>query len=382
MGRLRRKNLHLPAGVKLVSGRFYWRPTSATERAARKAQGLPETVPLGSDPDAMRKAWVALQKTARPLGMPDAGTLVELLDRFERDILNGTRKNGQPYYKPASLREHGRLLRMLREAFGARRYARSEADAARPRADGTHYLRTMDVQMWITQHPSEVSANRACSLLGVVMGWGRRWGMTEYNPAAGVMKHQELPRRRDVKPWEVQALIAGCRWNRGLIVHLVDLTGMRQGDVLALDESHIRPEGIVIEQAKRGRRWACEWSDELRQVIDAARAMRPRATVVPMRRPYIFPTQRGNPYTGTGFRRMWAQDVERVNELLRESVDDAFPGAPPQIVDLHFHDLRKKAANDAKEAGQDPAALLGVNAQTANAHYLKDVRPIRTKPTR
>lgn len=381
MGRLRRKNLHLPAGVKLVRGRFYWRPTSATERAARKAQGLPETVPLGADPDQMRKAWVALQKTARPLGMPDAGTVAELLDRFDREVLPATRPNGAPFYKPYSQQQYRRHLRELRAVFGAYRYARSEVDAARPRADGTHYLRTMDVQLWITSAKAQSLANRMHSVLSVVFAWGKRWGMTEYNPASGVLKHQEPPRRRDVQPWEVQALIAGCRWNRGLIVHLVDLTGMREGDVLALNESNIRPEGIVIEQGKRGRRWSCAWSDELRQVIDAARAMRPASRVVPMH-PLIFPADKsGKQYTGAGFRSAWRRDLKMVNAALRESAAEEFHGDPPQILDLHFHDLRKKAANDADEQGQDAAALLGTSERVAHRHYL-GLRPVKTKPTR
>jgi hypothetical protein len=50
-----------PAGVIEKKGRWYYRPTSNREREHRRAQGLPETIPLGAaDSDQARTKWAEL----------------------------------------------------------------------------------------------------------------------------------------------------------------------------------------------------------------------------------------------------------------------------------------------------------------------------------
>lgn len=59
---LRLRRQRRPAGVLEKKGRWYYRPTSMLERAARAAQGLPETIPLGAaDTAEARKKWATLR---------------------------------------------------------------------------------------------------------------------------------------------------------------------------------------------------------------------------------------------------------------------------------------------------------------------------------
>jgi len=96
MGRPRTKDKDLPPGVRLKGGRYYWQPTSAAERAAKRARGEKVEISLGTDPVEMRKAWSRLN----PIG-DDAveGTVGTLINRYLEDELDRL----DPYTKQARL---------------------------------------------------------------------------------------------------------------------------------------------------------------------------------------------------------------------------------------------------------------------------------------
>jgi hypothetical protein len=85
MGRPRERHKDLPPGVRVINGRYYWKPTSAAERAARKAKGLKATVPLGADPMEMRRAWVRLNPSN---SLPAEGTVAYLIERYRDEELD------------------------------------------------------------------------------------------------------------------------------------------------------------------------------------------------------------------------------------------------------------------------------------------------------
>lgn len=127
------------------------------------------------------------------------------------------------------------------------------------------------------------------------------------------------------------------------------LTGLRQGDLRALKRSALTEAGISVEEGKTGKRKIVGWSDALRyfvrralarQDVIADRPADPRkhrqARVVS---PYVLTNKFGEPWGE------WA-----LQSAMRRLG-----------VDWHFHDLRAKAASDAKHniLGHG-AGMLGV----------------------
>jgi integrase len=347
----------LPPGVRLIRGRFYWQPSSRRGRLERKAAGLPASVPLGADPEQMRRKWAAMHNAE---ALPEAGTVAEILARFEREELDRMRKSGRPRYRPATRRNYARSLRVLMAVFGAREYAANHVDASRGGK-----LRTMHLQQWVSGAEHGPQANAHLAVLSVAFECARRWGYTEYNPCKGVRRNEEQPRTRDVEPWEIEVLLAASTWNMHLIIRLADCCGMRQADILALHRDNIQARGIVFDQSKtRNRRQVFEWSPELRAIVAEAWAIGPEI------RGAVFCTRRGKAYTSGGFQVQFRRTLQVARALALEV------GLPP-LVDLHFHDIRKKAGNDAEERGEEMHTFLGNTPEVSHKHYRLRGKPVK-----
>lgn len=371
MGRPRVRNKDLPAGVRLVGGRYYWRPASQVERDRRRAQGMSESVPLGADPTAMRKAWARLMGVDRPEAA--ARSVAELLDRYELDELEARKSNGVPKRRPKTIHEYRRSLRVLREHFGARRYARTETEAA-----AGECVTTLDVQLFLRAATAKVAANRHVAVLSDVFAFARRAGLALYNPCVGVEKNAEDPRTRDVRPWEVEVLVTAARRTFAHAIEFADLTGMSAGDTRALQRAQLTPHGIEHQRRKTGARVRIAWSPALRACVDTALAIGPEV------RGTVFCNRRGKMYTAGGWETTWQRTLARANALIRAAgalaIDSDAPPRLAPIVDLVFHDIRKKAGNDVADRGEDGSKLLANRPETFAAVYR--IRGERAKPSR
>lgn len=356
VGRRRETNPTLPAGVRQIGGRFYWQPTSKRERDERKAKGLKASVPLGPVMDEeARKLWAKLAGFRDDKQATD-GTVGELLDLFERDELERDRKD-------KTIAEYRRSLKVLRARFGAARYGKTAVEAMAGRAIGK-----VDVQRWVYEI-GNVQANRHLAVLSAVFSHAARAGKTDYNPCLGVERNTEAPREREVAPWEAEVFLAVATPLMALMMRYERLTGWREGDVRQLGRPQLTAPGIKLKQGKRGKRQLWLWTPELREIITEAIA-RPGAK----RGLAVFASRKGSPLSVSGFQSMWQRTRARANRLLARCE------IPLKIEDLHFHDLRAAAGDDAAEMGQDRAAFLGNSEAVAERHYARretKVRPLR-----
>ena len=143
------------------------------------------------------------------------------------------------------------------------------------------------------------------------------------------------------------------------------LTGLRQQDLLALRREHLKDDGIHVEIKKTRKKIIIEWSDALKESLDAA---------LKLKRPVfslnVFCNRRGQEYTGDGFRSIWQRAMK--NAIENEVITERFTE----------HDLRAKAATDAHEIGLDAQALLGHMDGATTRRYLSSKIPSRVKPSR
>ena len=119
-------------------------------------------------------------------------------------------------------------------------------------------------------------------------------------------------------------------------IRLKLLTGLRRSDLLRLQVSSCREDGIHVRTNKTGKAVIYTWTPELRAAIEGAKAARPVHIA-----PFLFPGRKGQGYvdeeTGlcSGWKSMWQRFMDRV---LRETK------VTERITE---HDLRAKCASDA-----------------------------------
>lgn len=360
----RRPLAGLPAGVRVISGRYVWTPTTLAERQARRDAGQPVTVtlaPVGAELQ-MRTRWAELTGLRDTCSPP--GTVDELIDRYERDGYPARKRRGQPL-APRTRAEYARQLPTLRRAFGARTYARSEAEAVKP---GTHHLRRMDIARHLAERAQgrgRVAANREMALLSAVFEHARDCGLTEYNPCQGAPRNYEPPRSRVPTEQEAVELFMAAPPVLQLMMAMVEITGMREGDLLALDERQVEEGVLRVTPAKTraaGKTMEWERTPALDAILEAAKALT-RPAVVRLRgdRP-VFRNTRGERLTLSAFQSMWRRTRAQV----------------PSAADLTFHDLRAWAISRRQEG---KAAFAG-HSDAGLTYSVYQRLPVRLTPSR
>lgn len=148
------------------------------------------------------------------------------------------------------------------------------------------------------------------------------------------------------------------------------LTGQRESNLIRLQVTDLRDDGIPFPPQKRGRPVLIEWSEALTAVVDRAKARRASFSdrkVVPLN---LLLNERGDPITVSGlqsaFRRLWARYAAHCEGKAITS--------PVRRITLH--DLRAKAGSD---TGNE--RMLGhKNVSTFRRIY--DRKPVRAKPSK
>ena len=166
-------------------------------------------------------------------------------------------------------------------------------------------------------------------------------------------------KRRKVELEEVGRLrkIAGERMR--LAIDLAVSTGQRRGDLLALTRAQLRDDGIVFSQSKTGAGVMIEWSDDLRAIVERAKAMAPQ---IPAE--YLIRKANGRPYTARGFSAIW----QRLMAKYVKAGGQRFS----------FHDLRSVSADGAQTAEEARDRLGHADVATTKRYYLRGIT--RAKP--
>lgn len=278
VGRNREKHTRLPVGWALGprSKRtgvrtIYFRPTNLGDRAIVKAiTGGPLSLRLGATFDEAHTAFDRLIVAARRKETAFApGFVTELVDRARRDYL--------PTIKNEETRAwRARHIDELERTFGARRYARNVYDATKA-APGT-YLVAMDAQRHIDQNQHRhVAVNRAVQTWKIVWDEARRrWGLTEYNPCAGLEPNDEharetLPDDRAHFFKVYRALDPPARF----VLALGRYYGRRRGEALRIELSGLQDDGVHTIRGKRKRELILSWDDAELELDDGRTIVRP-----------------------------------------------------------------------------------------------------------
>lgn len=205
-----------------------------------------------------------------------------------------------------------------------------------------------------------VAANRARALLSATYAHMAMAGIFDgENPAAGLQyRNPEKARARYVTDDELAAIVAASGIRMKLLVRFAYLTGIRQGDILAMRLTAATEAGIAYTDSKTSKDHLIAWSPELRGIWKAAKGL--RIGSVP-----LFLARDGEAYTSSGFKASWRRVKIRA-------------GLP----DIRFHDLRRKSGSDAKDDAHAQALLGHSDSKVTRKHYRAKVTAVQPiKPT-
>lgn len=304
VGRNRERHKRLPKGwAPSRSGAIYFRPTNAADKAI-VATLRPQSMRLGANADeaAANPLWLRIlqARTLEDAAIP--GTVAEIVQRARRDFLPaiGNAK---------TLEERTRHVNALANIFGTRRYARHGQEAQKP-----DFFKALDVQRHIhsCRGTRPVAANREARTWELIFEDARRlWGLTEYNPCAGLRYNDEAP--RDVLPDDggifkaLRELDPPMRF----MVAMIRYYGRRKGEVIRLQVSSAQADGLHLRRGKRSKEIIIRWDLRLERMW--ARLMRWRASKYRSGKPTTMAllNRRGRPYTVTGFNSAWRRAMKR-----------------------------------------------------------------------
>lgn len=171
----------------------------------------------------------------------------------------------------------------------------------------------------------------------------------ERNVARDVRPIKTTARDRYLTDAEFKAIYAKATPTMQTIMDLCYHTGQRISDILSIRHADLGVDGIAFKQQKTKHRMLVAWSPDLEATVARARALHQS-----VRGMTLLHTRRGTPFTYSTVRTLWDRAV------VAAGVEDA-----------HIHDLRAKAATDAKEQGQDSKKLLGHASESSHNRYLR-----------
>lgn len=172
------------------------------------------------------------------------------------------------------------------------------------------------------------TANYRLGVLNRVLSWGVDEERLSRNPAAGIERLSEGPGRAAIvwDDWELLALVASCPPHVARVVYLAALSGLRLGDVVALNWSDVQVDAIVRDTNKSGGTQTA--------AIPIYPALRFALSLFPRVGPKVVTNIRKRPWkSGDSF-----------DSSLRPALNACG-------VDKHFHDLRGTAATRMFRAG-------------------------------
>lgn len=327
MGKPRKHRKDLPPRVYHSHGAYYF------VDAASKWH------PLGKDCGAAMQKWAALVQPA--IGRQRLGAV---MDAYIKEQL--------PSRKPRTQEDYLASLALLRPVFGG-----MWPEDVEPR----------HIYTYMRLRAAPVRANRDIAVLSNVMHQAIRMGLLNANPCKQVRRNEEHPRTREVLDSEIAAFLPHCPPWLQAYLRLKLLTGLRQGDMLAIRLDQLRDDGLFVQTGKRGKRLLFTWTDSLRAAVDTIKALRHRITSL-----YLFNSPRnGTALTRSAFKSAWARAI--TGALAAGSLKESFAE----------NDLRAKVASEAVELGQNATAMLGHSSDAVTKrHYERGTRkiePLRKK---
>lgn len=209
---------------------------------------------------------------------------------------------------------------------------------------------------WVSQK----TRRDAQSVLAGVMQWCVSEGYIEHNPARALTAGPW--QRREIEPFtpeELDRIFPHLRGQPALLYRLMSETGMRTGEVCALQWSDVEPDAILVQATLwQGKRRFTKTHQSRRVLLtSSAKALLKGHTATRFTGTWVFTTQYGNPYSEEHLTDAWRAALEAAGVRYRRP-----------------YTLRHTYASRALSAGVELAWLaeqLGDRLETVLRHYAR-----------
>lgn len=348
MGRKRSTNLHLPKGMAVNNGSYWYKATGA--KAVRVCK-------VGEESEMYRYYADRLKPTGPIVYMS------EIFDKYLVEVI--------PTFAPKTQIDYRRMLKKLREVFGEMKPADIE-----PR----HIGELLNVTS------KKVAANRLVSLLSAVFSKAKgKWYLCKENPCLGIERNPTKARERYVTDEEYDAVYNLASPRMKIAMDMAYLTSQRQGDILALKWEHVNTIGvprehwgIYFQQGKTGKRLMVDISSDLEEVLKRAKMLLPQ---VP--RTYVLRNEEGLRYTQDGFRSCWQKLMNHAMKgrvaywTDRNGKSVMIDEQKPVLTErFTFHDLRAKHASDSLDLPEASKTLGHTDIRMTKRVYDRGIRRV------
>lgn len=300
-----------------------------------RAEGKPD-IPLGRDHAQALKKWDELYNQ-KPRTI---GRLAEAFNRFEERVL--------PEYESQVTRaDYTKYLRKLRPVFDQTTWEEITLPVLRE---------------YLDRRKAKTQGNREMSLLSVIWGKARIWGMTSLPwPAAGVKgwKNQEQAREFEVTDELFAAVYAEGDQVLRDCMDIATATGMRLTDARTV---RMPVDGMIsFASSKKGKRaqFAVAESAVLSAIASRREAMDSYCVM-------LLSTPTGRAVTAGMLRSRW-DDARDKAALKAQEAGDA--DKAQQIRAMYLRDMRKRAADLAGDLDEASRLLQHSSKKTTATHY-------------
>lgn len=306
-----------------------------------RPDGKPDT-PLGTDYDEAISKWEELH-----LHKPRAvGRLQEAITRWRKDEL--------PNYTNAETRRgYGKQLDRLEAVLGGMTWDALDLPILRE---------------YLDRRTAKTQGNREMSLLSVIWGKARLWGMTRLPwPAAGVKnwKNAENPRQFDVTDQLFTAVYAEADQMLKDCMDIATATGMRLTDVRTV----LLPAGDVLRlrASKTGK--AADFDMSMSMVMPDLLTRRREIAASHL---MLLSTPDGFPVSPRMLRTAWDNARERAASRPENAAIAASLRA------MYLRDMRKRSADLAADSEAASKLLQHSSLALTEKHYRGKVSQLRT----
>ena len=287
-------------------------------------------ISLGSDYAIALEKW---HKLYHHIPMT-RGTVQEAIDKWREDCL--------PKYKDKTRDDYARQLARVEAVFGPAAW---------------HEVTLPALRQYLDKRSAKTQGNREMSVLSIVWGKARMWGMTSLPwPAQGVKGWKNEEQARDFEVTDALFDAVYSRADRVLrdAMDIATATGMRITDVRTVAmpaDGRIR---LSANKTGKAAYFVVSESPVLADLVKRREAMKASATT-------LLVSDRGLPVS---YRRL----RDRFEEA-REEAAKAFPKLADGIRGMILRDMRKRAADLAEDAGHASRLLQHSSESVTRKHY-------------
>ena len=322
MGRKRQSRKDLPERVYQKHGAYYF--VGINKKWSLLGKNLSE----------------ALKKYGSFMEPVKLHTLGQVFDRYLVEIVSEQKANTQINKRLA--------IRRLRPVFSA---------VAPATVKPVHVYEYVDLRQ---KKNGKAAANLDQSVLSDVFTHAIRWGVCEKNPVKETKRFILPKRNRYVTDAEFNLLYGKANQLVKAVMDMATITGLRIGDVLKIKLGDIQNDELSVVTQKTGKKLIFKIVDDLADAIARSKALHR-----PVLSTFLFCTHRGGRITVYNFDQQWQRAKRKAG--LHEA-------------DLHFHDLRGKAATDGKADGVNVQQLLGHSSSSTTDGYIRARETDRIQP--